>query len=88
MDSPPRTPSPALSWPKTERFEEVEEFCEYAEQYRPGGYHPVNLGDTFQSGRYKVIRKLGEGADSTVWLVASARYVNKFHARPAMTTDY
>ncbi|CAB3402119.1 unnamed protein product [Caenorhabditis bovis] len=35
--------------------------------YRKGGYHPVNIGDVFNS-RYHVIRKLGWGHFSTVWL--------------------
>ncbi|KAH6877432.1 kinase-like domain-containing protein [Coprinopsis sp. MPI-PUGE-AT-0042] len=38
-------------------------------EYRPGGYHPVHLGDTFQDGRYTVVNKLGYGTYSTVWLV-------------------
>ncbi|POR36997.1 Serine/threonine-protein kinase SRPK [Tolypocladium paradoxum] len=37
-------------------------------QYRPGGYHPVCLGDTFKEGRYRVAHKLGWGGFSTVWL--------------------
>ncbi|KAL4874727.1 kinase-like domain-containing protein [Aspergillus karnatakaensis] len=37
-------------------------------KYRPGGYHPVSLGDTFKNGRYKVHHKLGWGGFSTVWL--------------------
>lgn len=36
--------------------------------YRRGGFHPVRLGDVFHS-RYKVLRKLGYGHYSTVWLV-------------------
>ncbi|KAH6637133.1 kinase-like domain-containing protein [Chaetomium tenue] len=36
--------------------------------YRPGGFHPVNLGDTLQDGRYVVRHKLGYGGFSTVWL--------------------
>jgi hypothetical protein len=35
--------------------------------YRRGGYHPVHIGDTFV-GRYHVLRKLGWGHFSTVWL--------------------
>lgn len=42
---------------------------ESLERYRPGGYHPVNIDDTFHSGRYRVIQKLGWGGYSTVWLV-------------------
>lgn len=32
-----------------------------------GGYHPVQLGNSFND-RYKVIKKLGWGHFSTVWL--------------------
>lgn len=38
------------------------------EDYVPGGYHPVHIGDTFSDGRYVVVRKLGWGHFSTVWL--------------------
>lgn len=34
-----------------------------------GGYHPVRLGEKFKNGRYVVLRKLGWGHFSTVWLV-------------------
>ena len=42
--------------------------------YKPGGFHPVHLGDTFSKcpgsdqPRYRVLQKLGQGAFSTVWL--------------------
>jgi len=42
---------------------------ENSEDYRPGGYHPVEKGDTFKNGRYVVLTKLGWGHFSTVWLV-------------------
>lgn len=32
-----------------------------------GGYYPVKIGDLF-NGRYHVVRKLGWGHFSTVWL--------------------
>lgn len=35
--------------------------------YRKGGYHPVRIGDLFHN-RYHVVRKLGWGHFSTVWL--------------------
>ncbi|ESK87129.1 cmgc srpk protein kinase [Moniliophthora roreri MCA 2997] len=38
------------------------------EDYVKGGYHPVKIGDTFSEGRYVVVRKLGWGHFSTVWL--------------------
>ena len=44
------------------------EGVESLENYRLGGYHPVNLGDTFSAGRYEVVHKLGYGTYSTVWL--------------------
>ncbi|GAQ39208.1 hypothetical protein AtubIFM54640_006584 [Aspergillus tubingensis] len=37
-------------------------------KYRPGGYHPVSLGDTLKDGRYEIHHKLGWGGFSTVWL--------------------
>ncbi|CAG9761078.1 unnamed protein product [Ceutorhynchus assimilis] len=40
---------------------------EESAEYRKGGYHPVHIGDQYH-GRYYVIRKLGFGSYSTVWL--------------------
>ncbi|KAF8627133.1 hypothetical protein AX17_006352 [Amanita inopinata Kibby_2008] len=45
----------------TEDEEDWEDYCK-------GGYHPVKIGDTFSDGRYVVVRKLGWGHFSTVWL--------------------
>ena len=36
--------------------------------YRPGGYHPVALGDAVKDGRYIIRHKLGYGGFSTVWV--------------------
>jgi len=44
-------------------------------KYRSGCYHPAGLGDTFDGGRFSVIRKLGWGQYSTVWLAKDARSV-------------
>ena len=41
---------------------------EDSEDYCKGGYHPVNVGETFKDGKYIVTRKLGWGHFSTVWL--------------------
>merc|ERR1711972_501215 len=40
---------------------------ESPKDYTKGGYHPVKVGDLYNS-RYHVIRKLGWGHFSTVWL--------------------
>jgi len=48
--------------------------AELVESYRPGGLHPVDIGDTFQAERYRIVRKLGHGTSSTVWLAQDARY--------------
>ncbi|KAI0502815.1 kinase-like domain-containing protein [Xylaria bambusicola] len=37
-------------------------------RYRPGGYHPILLGDLFKDQRYKVIQKIGWGGNSTTWV--------------------
>ena len=47
--------------------EDVENIC----LYKGGGYHPVKLGDIFQtqsSSTYRVLHKLGSGSFATVWL--------------------
>mmetsp|Transcript_15653 Transcript_15653/g.42175 ORF Transcript_15653/g.42175 Transcript_15653/m.42175 type:complete len:844 (+) Transcript_15653:183-2714(+) len=41
---------------------------EGAAEYVPGGYHPVKVGERFKDGRYVVLRKMGWGHFSTVWL--------------------
>ena len=36
-------------------------------KYRPGGYHPITIGDELHA-RYRVLYKLGHGTYSTTWL--------------------
>lgn len=43
------------------------EGVERLEKYRPGGYHPIAIGDILQT-RYRVVHKLGYGTYSTTWL--------------------
>ena len=43
------------------------------EDYVKGGYHPVKIGDAFSDGRYVVVRKLGWGHFSTVWLAKDSK---------------
>lgn len=40
---------------------------ESLEKYRPGGYHPIMIGDMLHD-RYRIVDKLGFGGYSTVWL--------------------
>lgn len=44
----------------------VEAECAYL--YATGKIFPVKLGDVFESGRYRIIHKLGWGGYATVWL--------------------
>ncbi|KAH8407634.1 hypothetical protein KR222_008296 [Zaprionus bogoriensis] len=74
QQQPPRSSSNESD--ESEMNSENEE-QELKEDYCKGGYHPVNIGDLFQ-GRYHVIRKLGWGHFSTVWLcwdLQEKRYV-------------
>jgi len=53
------------------------------EDYRPGGYHPVHLGDVLD-GRYRILHKLGSGGFSTTRL---ARDNVGYHALKILKTD-
>ncbi|PPQ92670.1 hypothetical protein CVT25_013977 [Psilocybe cyanescens] len=44
-------------------------------EYNAGGYLPVKVGDYFNNNRYRVVRKLGWGHFSTVWLVKDSQLV-------------
>ena len=57
-------------------FEHITEPVESVQDYVPGGLYPVYLGDRVGDGRYKILRKLGYGAYSTVWLAQDNRYVS------------
>ncbi|SMR62114.1 unnamed protein product [Zymoseptoria tritici ST99CH_1E4] len=62
-----------------ERTYDREVDVEDLEEYSPGGYHPVVIGDTFHDGRYHVVHKLGYGGYSTIWLARDQlrnRYVS------------
>lgn len=62
--------APASRSPSTSSGDEVETTAEEedSEDYCKGGYHPVAVGETYNNGRYVVVRKLGWGHFSTVWL--------------------
>jgi len=48
--------------------------CEFTDDYGPGKLHPAHLGDLLDVSRYKILRKLGSGSFSTVWLARDRRY--------------
>ena len=58
--------------PTTQQHLSDEDYSDDEEEgddgYKPGGYHPVNIGDRFNFFRYTVVDKLGWGHFSTVWL--------------------
>lgn len=55
--SPPTPPSRALM-DDERRFEPISLPCEWVEDYRPGGYHPVILGDVFNHWRRLLLNGL------------------------------
>ncbi|KAI2843153.1 hypothetical protein CBS11350_5432 [Aspergillus niger] len=61
------------------------EGVERLENYRPGGYHPIQIGDHLQN-RYRVVHKLGHGAYSTTWLARDERQ-DKYVAVKICTAD-
>uniref|UniRef100_UPI0037E88E6B SRSF protein kinase 3 n=1 Tax=Semicossyphus pulcher TaxID=241346 RepID=UPI0037E88E6B len=70
LTTPPSTlspPPPELTPPPAQLLGSDDEEQEDPSDYCKGGYYPVNIGDLF-NGRYHVVRKLGWGHFSTVWL--------------------
>jgi hypothetical protein len=57
------------------------------EDYKPGGYHPVKIGDAFSDNRYVVVRKLGWGHFSTVWLTWDSKCAFVFRGRAGNCVD-
>lgn len=49
------------------------------QQYRPGGFHPVSLGDSFKDSRYIVRHKLGFSGLATEWLAKDNTYDALLH---------
>lgn len=57
------------------------------EEYKPGGFHPVHLGDNLgKDNRYRVIHKLGNGGLSTIWLCHDCEK-NKYVALKIIIAD-
>ncbi|XP_059189567.1 SRSF protein kinase 3 [Centropristis striata] len=70
MTTPPpplSPPPPELTPPPVQLLGSDDEEQEDPSDYCKGGYYPVKIGDLF-NGRYHVVRKLGWGHFSTVWL--------------------
>ncbi|XP_053360350.1 SRSF protein kinase 3 [Clarias gariepinus] len=70
LTSPPQAlspPPPDFTPPPAELLGSDDEEQENPGDYCKGGYYPVKIGDLF-NGRYHVVRKLGWGHFSTVWL--------------------
>jgi serine/threonine-protein kinase SRPK3 len=60
--------SPSSSASEEDPAAEITADEEDSEDYCKGGYHPVHVGETYNNGKYVVVRKLGWGHFSTVWL--------------------
>ncbi|KAJ1974855.1 serine/threonine protein kinase, CMGC, partial [Dimargaris verticillata] len=60
--------SPVSESHDTDDYEDTSGSEEDISDYCKGGYHPIKLHDRFKDGRYVVVRKLGWGHFSTVWL--------------------
>ncbi|KAL4877801.1 kinase-like domain-containing protein [Aspergillus karnatakaensis] len=84
--SPPSTPPSMGLTDNQRRFKNITLPCEWVEGYHPGGYHPVDLGDLFNDGQYKVLRKLGEGSYSIVWLAHDLKN-DRFVALKILTSN-
>lgn len=55
----------------------IKEAEEDLSEYKEGGYHPAYIGESYKNGRYILVRKLGWGYFSTVWLAKDT--VNNVH---------
>lgn len=52
---------------------------ESLKDYKPGGYHPAFKGEKYKDGRYVLVRKLGWGHFSTVWLARDSQSLKNSH---------
>lgn len=61
---------------KTGRSDLFDSDDEGTEDYKKGGYHPVKIGEVYKSN-YKIVKKLGWGHFSTVWLALDESHGNR-----------
>lgn len=52
---------------------------ESLKDYKPGGYHPAFKGEKYKDNRYILVRKLGWGHFSTVWLARDLQSSKNTH---------
>lgn len=67
------------------RFNYIED-AEPPERYRPGGYHPLSLGDVIHH-QYRIVHKLGFGSFSTTWLAKDVAHHDRYVAIKITTAD-
>ena len=60
-------------------FEDIEPL----DDYKPGGFPVIQIGDSLHDNRYKIVDKLGHGGSSTIWL-ASCMQTNELVAIKAL----
>src|SRR3569833_2601934 len=61
---------------------------EAKDHYRPGGFHPVHIGDKLdEDTQFHVIHKLGHGGYGTVWLCRDATHNKKKNKKKNKTKN-
>ncbi|KAI1952753.1 hypothetical protein LOZ12_002320 [Ophidiomyces ophidiicola] len=59
---------------------------EEPDYYKAGGFHPISLGDRFKNDQNTILRKLGYGQYSTVWLAKDSKH-QKYVAIKVLRAD-
>ncbi|KAG7115266.1 Serine/threonine-protein kinase spk-1 like [Verticillium longisporum] len=74
-----------MSTTSTSPYEHIDD-VERLDYYRPGGYHPIEIGDRLRD-RYTTVHKLGSGTYSTLWLTRDEQ-LSKYVAIKVDTADH
>ncbi|KAI1176560.1 kinase domain-containing protein [Nemania sp. FL0916] len=79
----------AESWRPPPGLDMGLDYVEEISKYKPGGYHPVDIGDIINANdcQYEVVHKLGYGGFSTVWLVRSCGDMRSYFALKILRAD-